>query len=136
MLGQKVFIYWNVRKRCWSLRACEGPSKGLVLDHAINFIIKDAVFKVSEAGRQRVLRERKKNVHAGVEGRVYGYLPNAQSLPIGTISVNPVNFEPIRYNPYIYSTFIKDSDQSSIFNVDWVKGNEIGHISGGNIIGQ
>jgi len=68
----KVFVYYNLHKSCWSVRASDGPLKGKVIAHAGSVFLRDATFKVSEAGRQRVLKEQRKNVHAGVEGELTG----------------------------------------------------------------
>jgi len=46
----------------------EGEHKGKVIDHVLGLALKDATFKVSRAGRERVIREQRKNVHAGVQG--------------------------------------------------------------------
>lgn len=64
----KVFIYRNLNKKCWSVKALDGPQKNRVVAHVDTFVVKDATFKVSRAGRERVLRERRKNVHAGIVG--------------------------------------------------------------------
>jgi len=64
----KVFVYFNLRKRCFSVKALEGMYKGRVIAHRDSLHLQDAEFKVSEKGRQRVIRERRKNVHAGVVG--------------------------------------------------------------------
>lgn len=64
----RVFIYWNLHRACWSIKALEGADKGHVIAHAKNWCLGGVRFKVSEAGRQRVLREQRKNVHAGVVG--------------------------------------------------------------------
>lgn len=63
----KVFVYRNLSQNCWSLKMMEGECKGRVIAHAEEVMLINAVFKVSEAGRQRVLKEKRKNVHAGVE---------------------------------------------------------------------
>lgn len=63
--GQKVFVYRNLTKQCWSVRDCKTRR---VVAHLRCVTLYDVELKVSEAGRQRVLRERKKNVHAGAEG--------------------------------------------------------------------
>ncbi len=69
----KVFIYYNIRKKTWSIKALEGSSKGRVIGHSNQLSIHNATFKVSQAGRNRVLAEKRKNVHAGVVGdlRIY-----------------------------------------------------------------
>jgi hypothetical protein len=59
-------------------------------------MFKDVELKVSEAGRQRVLREKRKNVHAGVKGTRVFRIPNKDSL----------FFQPAYYNPYKYETFV------------------------------
>ena len=64
----RVFVYFNLHKKCLSVKALEGESKGRVIAHADSVELVNATFKVSQAGRQRVLRERRKNVHAGVVG--------------------------------------------------------------------
>lgn len=59
----KVFVYYNLHKKCWSIK-----HKNKVIGYADTVLLKDCSFQVSETGRKRVLRERKKNVHAGVTG--------------------------------------------------------------------
>ena len=58
--------------------------------------------KVSEAGRQRVLRDGRKNVHAGV----VGYLSHASDKALSV----PAASEQVTYNPYLYSTFVYKAD--------------------------
>ena len=73
----KVFAYRNLHRQCWSVKALEGPLKGKVIYHASDITLAWCDFKVSKAGRQRVLREQKKNVHAGVQG----YMSDYDSIP-------------------------------------------------------
>lgn len=67
----RAFIYWNLHKNCWSVR---DMATRKVAFHTEACTLENATFKVSEAGRQRVLREKRKNVHAGVVGEVGGHL--------------------------------------------------------------
>jgi hypothetical protein len=108
----KVFVYWNLHKQVWSVKALEGKDKGRVIYHAHNVTLSDCTFKVSEAGRQRVLREKRKNVHAGVVGQ------------LGRINV-PLSYMPqmtaVTYNPYKYETFVrKNNDFMPVMKADWV----------------
>ena len=48
---------------------------GKVIGHYHDLYLKDAKYLVSEAGRKRVLKEKKKNVHAGVSGFVVDRAP-------------------------------------------------------------
>ena len=63
----KVRIYWNLHKGMWSVQDAKTRR---IIGHAFQILVRDAAFTVSEAGRQRVLRERKKNVHAFVVGEL------------------------------------------------------------------
>lgn len=85
-LGARVFIYWNLHRECWSVRC-----RGRVIAHVTRLTLERVQFRVSEAGRQRVLRERRKNVHAGVYGKVVGIEPPEapQGLKGTLVSYNP-----------------------------------------------
>ncbi len=62
-------------------------------------------FKVSQAGRKRVLKEQRKNVHAGV----HGYLENWQ---MGEWIDSHPTARPVTYNPYKHTNFVdKDTQQ-------------------------
>jgi hypothetical protein len=97
----KVFVYFNLHRKCFSIKALEGPNKGRVVAHRDDVLLFDAAFKVSEAGRQRVLRERKKNVHAGVVGQW-----DETGTDLITIDRVTTVGTPITYNPYKYDTFV------------------------------
>lgn len=60
-----VRVYRNLHKGCWSVRDC---GTGLVIMHCDVVHLMHARGVVSEAGRQRVIMERRKNVHAFLEG--------------------------------------------------------------------
>jgi hypothetical protein len=61
----KVFVYRNLTKNCWSVR---DERLGRVVLHTRRLVLADATFVVQKAGRERVLREKRKNVHAGIRG--------------------------------------------------------------------
>jgi hypothetical protein len=98
----KVFVYFNLHKKLFSVRALEGDRKGLVIAHVNVIGLSDVTFKVSEAGRQRVLREQRKNVHAGVVGTW------------GEASWDHEGLERVTYNPYKYSTFVNMADETPV----------------------
>ncbi len=66
-VGVLVFVYYNLTKKCFSVKSIE---TNRVISHTNEIVLRDCQFKVSEKGRQRVLREQCKNVHAGVRGIV------------------------------------------------------------------
>lgn len=96
-----VFVYFNLRKKCFSIKALEGANKGRVVAHRDSVLLFNGTFKVSEAGRQRVLKEQRKNVHAGVVG-------HWDETGTDLISINMIttNGTPITYNPYKYDSFV------------------------------
>jgi hypothetical protein len=98
----KVFVYFNLHRKLFSIKALEGDMKGRVIAHRQQVLLNDATFKVSEAGRQRVIRERRKNVHAGVSGTWFG----DDDVQGRTIAFTTINGSAIMYNPYRYSTFV------------------------------
>ena len=63
----RVEVYYNLHKNVFSVR-----HKGRVIQHTKMAVIKDAEYVVRPAGRAKVLREGKKNVHAFVRGEWLG----------------------------------------------------------------
>lgn len=102
----KVFVYWNLHKKCWSVRAEEGPRKGKVIGHRNYVYLEHVSFKVSEAGRQRVIREKRKNVHAGAVGYELSR-PDSFYLKQQT---------EVTYNPYKYKNFVRKTSKRTIRN--------------------
>ena len=100
--GQRVFVYFNLHRKLWSVRALDGPHKGRVIAHKRGVVLQGVSPRVSQAGRERVLRERKKNVHAGLVGYWVPF-----DTPITEHMV------PITYNPYKYKSFVYVSDKSA-----------------------
>lgn len=88
----RVDVYRNLHRRCWSVR---DTRTRLVIAHVDCIDLENPVFKVSEAGRQRVLRERRKNVHAVVRGTISG----ASGDLDGMVQVG--------YNPYKSPSFMQ-----------------------------
>lgn len=89
------FVYFNLHNRKWSLKALiNGPrGKGRVSGHARTILMMGVTPKVSESGRQRVIVEKRKNVHAGLIGKV------VEVVNIDEFYITD-NTPRIRYNPY------------------------------------
>ena len=111
--NMRVEVYWNLHKHLFSVRALEGPNKGRVISHSHGITLTDVKFAVQPAGRERVRREGKKNVHAFVRGRVAnnGFEDCHEDF----------NDEKITYNPYIYDTFVNAKTKEPIFKADCVE---------------
>lgn len=104
----KVFVYFNLHKKCFSIKALEGDMKGRVIAHRDSVVLFNATFKVSQAGRERVLREKRKNVHAGVCGTWY----DSHNDDVTLSSVRERG-ELVTYNPYKYTSFVYKEDEST-----------------------
>ena len=101
-VGRKCFVYWNLHKKCFSIKALDGENKGRVIAHADRIHVESCQFKVSQAGRRRVLKDKCKNVHAGIVGVVRNAAPDAAPDMVG-----------VTYNPYKYDSFVQ-ADRPSV----------------------
>jgi len=63
----------------------------------------DCAFQVNAKGRQKVLDEQRKNVHAGIKG----YIDNDQQVPSGV---------EVTYNPYKYDSFVDKATELPIYS--------------------
>jgi hypothetical protein len=81
-----VFVYRNLHKKCLSVR-----QGGIVKCHAENVVLMDCEFKVSIKGRDRVRKEGKKNVHAGIKGMVVDARRSLEPCTIIRIPANGGN---------------------------------------------
>ena len=105
---EKVEVYWNLHKNCFSVRSCK---TGRVIAHTKAIDIKDAKFVVRQAGRRKVLQEKKKNVHAFVRG----YLA-PMGFPLSEIGQHGY----ATYNPYKYETFVDTATKKPLDSVKFV----------------
>ena len=113
--GQRVFVYYNLRSHLWSVKALAGPNRGLVIAHCNDLQLSNVTPRVSESGRQRVLRDQQKNVHAGLVGH---WVP-LEGPYVHTASIT--------YNPYRSSTFTYkgDGEAYSGSNRAWLLGRDV-----------
>jgi len=112
----RVFVYFNLHKKCFSIKALEGDRKGRVVAHSETVLLEGCKFKVSEAGRQRVLREKKKNVHAGVTG----VWINAEDRIESHFNFLTMVGRQVTYNPYKYASFVVKATEQPIGLADVV----------------
>ena len=54
--SKRVYVYFNLHKKVWSVR-----QNGKVVEHTKSIMLKDCKYLVGKAGREKVLREKKKN---------------------------------------------------------------------------
>jgi hypothetical protein len=98
---RKIEVYRNLHKKCWSVR-----QNGLVKFHCNQVFLRDCKFVVQPAGRAKVLREKRKNVHAFVRGYLWD-----EKLPTDLPNIeNRYVWDNVNYNPYKAATFVDDSN--------------------------
>ena len=94
-LNRRVYVYFNLHKKVWSVR-----QDGRIAEHTNHIMLRDARFLVGQAGRKKVLEEKRKNVHAGISGYIVERVPNVPDF-CTTVS----------YNPYKNETFINYNNE-------------------------
>ena len=113
----RVQVYYNLHKKCLSVR-----HKGKVIEHAQEVTLTDARFHVQQAGRERVLKEKRKNVHAYVSGKLKETFWFTQAPKyIWTAK------QRVTYNPYKYKNFVNKKTLKPVASA------EVVHISGKRI---
>jgi hypothetical protein len=108
----KAFVYFDYHRKCWSIRDLatglvvnyrgQGKGRTKILTQVV--CLRACTFKVSERGRQEVLRTKQKNIHAGVVGTVCR-LTAAQRRNLT---------KQVTYNPYKYSSFVEKATETPI----------------------
>ena len=118
----RVFVYYNLHRKLWSIRCEEKghPMKGRVIAHSYRVLLTDVTPKVSQAGRSRVLRDRRKNVHAGLLGNL---------VSMGQDTAGVMTGLQITYNPYLYESFVFKCDVSEEYI-----GSEVAQLNGRSVI--
>lgn len=107
----RVHVYRNLRHHnqlAWSIVANEGPTRGRVLEVVSAALLKDATFVVRESGRQRVLREQVKNVHAFVRGTLVRSVPlgcKPREAAVRSILPPDSHVMQVTYDPYLRGNF-------------------------------
>ena len=81
-----VLVYRNLHRGGYSIKQC-----GLVVGHCEQLTLSKCKLIVSESGRQRVIKNKQKNVHAFVSGYVCS---------------EHVLTNELTYNPYRFSSFV------------------------------
>ena len=95
----RTYVYYNLHKSVWSVMF-----RGKVQRHAKHVTIIDADFVVRAAGHAKVLKEKRKNVHAFVRGT------DVTHVAFGGVAAGPGI--QLSYNPYKGAHFYrKDTGQ-------------------------
>ena len=101
-------IYRNLHKECFSVTRWNPEKKGYRLfAHETDLILDKVQFRVSKAGREKVLREKQKNVHAFVYCENYSTFVGEDQLG-----------SEVYYNPYKTETFQVKETGAPVYYMD------------------
>jgi hypothetical protein len=126
-----VEVYRNLHKDCWSVR---DSKTRLVISHVDEIHLHNATLVVQPAGRERVLREKRKNVHAFIKGT---QVPLIGGVPVccswygfdltGALYRRPcISYSGVIYNPYRNESFVLQDTGEPITHADHVYLNDQG----------
>jgi hypothetical protein len=110
-LGDKVMVYYNLHKHTFSIRY-----NGIVIAHADYVKLFDVEFRVRQGGREKVLKDKMKNVHSFVIGTLVDYC----KYPCENMPSEPNN-NIVTYNPYKYNSFVMKDTEEPVYKADIVK---------------
>jgi len=103
--GQRIQVYRNLRKDNFSIRDAKTRR---VIAYGTDIILSNIRMYVQKGGRERVIREKWKNIHAFVSGTYEGD---------NYVDLNQ-DWEVIHYNPYTTDTFINKTTGEPIFRAN------------------
>ena len=110
-IGDKVMVYYNLHKHTFSI-----SRNGRVIAHADYVKLTDVEFRVRQGGREKVVREKIKNVHSFVIGTLEDYC----KFPCDNLPSEP-NSNIVTYNPYKYNSYVMKDTEEPIYSAGEVE---------------
>jgi hypothetical protein len=110
-IGDRVMVYYNLHKHTFSV-----SRNGRVITHADYVKLTDVEFRVRQGGREKVVKDKQKNVHSFVIGTLVDYC----SYPCENMPKEP-NDNIVTYNPYKYNSFVMKDTEEPIYQAGVVK---------------
>jgi len=107
----RVHFYYNLHKSCWSQRL-----RGKVVGHVQAAELLGVEFRVQPAGRARVLREGRKNVHAFAVSSRCSTVPGEWTDP----DTWPGDWYEVTYNPFKAAHFMCKCHGTPVTHADRV----------------
>ena len=91
----RVHVYWNLNRRCWSVRAAQGERCGRVVAYLDRVTLTDCRMVIQQAGLRKTRSSGVKNVHAYIKGLWVEPEPIEGALVA------------ITYNPWLEGRFVR-----------------------------
>lgn len=101
---QPVRVFKNFKHGCYSIM-----QRGVIKASARVVRLSDVEFRVRENGRQRMIREKRKNVHAFAVGRLVDYVHPSDSRDIA-----PPDGRGLFYDPYRFGSFVDSETEAPV----------------------
>ncbi len=101
---RRVEVYKNIRTGKYSVRDLK-TGKVVIRDNRI--LLKNATFAVQPAGREKVRKEGKKNVHAFVRGELF---ESGEWTSLSAREIRKFNKQ-VHYNPYLVDNFMLGNEE-------------------------
>lgn len=105
LIGEKVMVYYNLHKHTFSIQ-----KNGIVVLHADYVKLNNVEFRVRVGGKEKVRKEKSKNVHAFVIGTLEDFC----EYPCQDILQEPEG-EIVTYNPYLFDNFVFKKTKEPVF---------------------
>lgn len=104
-IGKKVMVYYNLHKHTFSV-----TYKSKVIAHADYVKLSNVEFRVRPGGKDKVRKEKSKNVHAFVIGNLEEYCKHpCENIP------EEMSDRIVTYDPYKYDSFVYKSNKEPIY---------------------
>ena len=110
-IGEKVMVYYNLNKHTFSV-----TYKNRLITHADYIKLNDIEFRVRQGGREKVIKEKRKNVHSFVIGTLIEYC----KYPCESLPSEP-NSDIVTYDPYKYNSYVMKDTQEPIYKTGEVE---------------
>ena len=107
--NRKIYVYRNIRRNCLSLMQDK-----IIVGHAEAVILNAVEFRVRESGRQRVLQERQKNVHAFSIGLLEHYYGSFWPVEVDKV-FDRWSATRVTYNPYKFGYFYSVASEAPVY---------------------
>lgn len=116
-MDAKYYAYRNLRTGGFSIK-----HKGIVIERPDVFVMTNVSFNVSQAGRDRAIKEKQRNVHAYLVSDNYEVFDfgDDRYVSIGCHILNNDMFTEVTYNPFHLKTFVTKDNKIPVTWTDYV----------------
>jgi hypothetical protein len=99
----KYRLYRNLHKGCFSVQQyTKGVGYRVIAHISHGYILHNCTFKVYSSGREKVLRDKQKNVHAYIQFESY------------SMGIDSITDEQPYYNPYKFDSFVSSKTMQTL----------------------